>query len=286
MSVPGSMVRAVSRPKAHTGRATSTRKPKDAAGPKKATKTAAKTSTVTAKKPKTRAKPRTRSKSTSKTKTRAKPKRKPKKKGRKVLTEKQKADVAAKKKRSDLKALKELALKPPTEKPSTAWLVFVVEKSKGSPSKTLSAEYRNLSTEDREHYNHIANQNKAANAILYRQWVESHPVDVIHNANNARNLLHRRGPKHNCKWPKLHDDREVKRPRTSFVYFSTDRRASGDFQGIAATEATKRIAQEWKELPAAQRQPYVDTQKQDHARYVQEIKTVYNRDIRVPKQTA
>lgn len=32
-------------------------------------------------------------------------------------------------------------------------------------------------------------------------------------------------------------------------------------------------------------QPYADAQKQDQARYAQEIKTVYNRDV-VPKQTA
>lgn len=140
--------RAVSRPKAHTGRPASTRKPKVAAAPKKATKSAAKKSAVTAKKPKTRAKPRT--KSTSKSKIKAKPKPKPKKKVRKVLTEKQKAVVAAKKKRSDLKALKELALKPPTDKPSTAWVVFLTENQKGTISKTLGTEYRNLSTERRE----------------------------------------------------------------------------------------------------------------------------------------
>lgn len=32
-------------------------------------------------------------------------------------------------------------------------------------------------------------------------------------------------------------------------------------------------------------QPYFDSQKQDLARYVQEVKTVYNKDV-LPKQTA
>ena len=146
--------RPVSRPKAHTGRPTSTRKVKDAATPKKATKTAAKTSTATAKKPRLTKKPKaqakTRTKSKSKTKRKAKPKAKPKKKVRKVLTEQQKADVAAKKKRSDLKALKELALKPPAAKPSTAWAMIVAQRPGGNISAALATEYRNLSTEDRE----------------------------------------------------------------------------------------------------------------------------------------
>lgn len=136
----------VSRPKAHTGRPTSTRKPKDAAVPKKATKTAAKT----AKKPKTKAKSRIKPRSKTKKKTKKKTKAKPKSKPKKKLTEQQKADVAAKKKRSDLKALKELAMQPPTLKPKSVWLVMLAEKSGGSPSKNVSAEYHNLSTEDRE----------------------------------------------------------------------------------------------------------------------------------------
>ena len=143
----------VSRPKAHTGRTTSTRKPRAAAAPKSAGKTKApsKKTTSTAKKPATRkaaAKP--------KTKARTKAKAKPKKKVRKPLTEKQLSLAAAKKKRSDLKALKGIALEIPHGKPSTAWTVFFAEKTRGNSvaaqnlAKDASAEYRDLSTERRE----------------------------------------------------------------------------------------------------------------------------------------
>lgn len=143
--------RPVSRPKAHTGRSTSTRKPKAPAAPKKATKTAAKKVTKTVKKP---AAKKTVKKPKAKTKTKAKPKTK--KRVRKVLTEKQKAEVVTKKKRSDLQALKELALKPPHSKPATAYLVFHQEHSKGQSglvstlTKAAAMGYRNLSTERRE----------------------------------------------------------------------------------------------------------------------------------------
>ena len=143
----------VSRPKAHTGRTTSTRKPRAAAAPKVASKTKApsKKTTSTVKKPTARkaaAKP--------KSKTRTKAKARPKKKVKKPLTEKQLSLAAAKKKRSDLKALKEIALPIPGGKPATAWTVFFAEQLKGKSvvarnlAKDAGAEYRNLSTERRE----------------------------------------------------------------------------------------------------------------------------------------
>ena len=145
----------VSRPKAHTGRTTSTRKPRAAAAPKPAGKTKApsKKTTTTAKKPRAK---KAAAKSKKKARPKAKPKPKPKKKVRKPLTEKQLSLAAAKKKRSDLKALKEIALAIPHGKPSTAWSVFFVEQVKGKSvavqnlAKDASAGYRNLSTERRE----------------------------------------------------------------------------------------------------------------------------------------
>ena len=147
----------VSRPKAHTGRTTSTRKPKAAAAPKPAAETiaTAKKSTTATKKSapkKAVAKPKTKSK------VKAKPK--PKKAGRKALTEAQKSKVVAKKKESDLKALKEIALKPPTLKPASAYLVYYTEKAQtrsgpetipvSTLAKAAGAEYRSFSVERRE----------------------------------------------------------------------------------------------------------------------------------------
>lgn len=143
----------VSRPKAHTGRTTSTRKPRAAAAPKVASKTKA----PSKKTPSTAKKPRAKKAAVKpKTKAKAKAKPKPKKKVRKPLTEKQLSLATAKKKRSDLKALKEIALAIPHGKPYTAWTVFFAEQVKGKSvgaqniAKDASAEYRNLSTERRE----------------------------------------------------------------------------------------------------------------------------------------
>ncbi|KAG7006729.1 caffeine-induced death protein cid2 [Physcia stellaris] len=279
----------VSRPKAHTGRTTSTRKPKPAIAPETATTKAPRKTTATKKKPvakktglgKPKSKAKTKTKRKTKTKAKAKPK--PKKKVKKVLSEKQVATVAAKKKRSDLKALKEIALTPPKLKPFTAYqVVFAEDNQKRTAPVSRNAGlatgdgYKSLSPERREHYNHIANQNKAANAIQYRQWIESHTPEVIRKANNARKLLRRR---EKGRWTLLQDDRSVKSFKTGYIYFCSDRRASGDFAGISLVDSAKRMGQEWKELSAEEKKPYMDRQQQDMSRYAQEKKTVYDRNV-------
>ena len=156
----------VSRPKAHTGRATSTRKPRAAAKPTEAAATTSKASSSKAK-PKTagkpKAKPKAKTKAKSKGKTKAtrktKAKAKPKKKTRKPLTDKQKTAAAAKKTKDEVKALKAKLLKPPHRLPAIAYQVLLLEHSKGTKglvggatgmAKEMSAQYKALSTEQRE----------------------------------------------------------------------------------------------------------------------------------------
>lgn len=168
----------VSRPKAHTGRTTSTRKPRAAAKPTGSTSTSSEAGQSTTKprtrekaiakpkskpkaksKAKSKAKPKAKPKATSKAKRGTKAKPKPKRKTRKPLTEHQKTVAAAKKTRDEKKVLNEKALTLPKGLPSTAFKVLFVEKSKGTKglvggtpamAKETSAQYKALSTEQRE----------------------------------------------------------------------------------------------------------------------------------------
>lgn len=187
----------------------------------------------------------------------------------------------------------------------------------GVISRTASAEYKALSTERREvsiafrrllagfglnfgkHFNHIANENRAKNNRQYRQWIESYPPAVIREANRARASLSRQGtPRRQV--PKLQDDRDVKGCVKPYNYFYAERLRSGDFSGIRIVDAAKRLGAEWKALSTNEKkvqwhfyflysqchlltlgaQPYVDLSNNDMARYEQEIKTVYNRDVK------
>lgn len=148
----------VSRPKAHTGRTTTS--PRKKADPKKAVpKTSAAKKPAVAKgkaarkptKPKPKPKPKAKSK---------KPKAKPN--ARKVLTDVQKAELVAAKKTAKekltLQKLKELALTPPKGLRSTAWMVVhreaisetVPATNIAQTAKAAAIKYKNLTPEQLE----------------------------------------------------------------------------------------------------------------------------------------
>ncbi|KAL8687322.1 MAG: hypothetical protein Q9218_006469 [Villophora microphyllina] len=287
---------AVSRPKAHTGRTTTKKAPaakattSDAAPATKKpaakkTKTATKSKSTSKSTSKAKAKSRTKAKSTKarkkpskKTKTKAAPKKK-----KKVQTPEEKTRLA-------IKALKVKALSPPKKLPYTAFQLVMSEVQKaaktavvGEGARDASAKYRAFSPEEREHYNHTANQNKATNAAEFRKWIESYTPSQINLANNARMALRKRdGAK---TWPKLQDERLVTTAKRNFILFYTERYKSGDFKGIPVQEAAKVIGGEWRALDAAEKRLYSQQAEEETARYDQEVKAVYNRDVNHRKGT-
>lgn len=104
-------------------------------------------------------------------------------------------------------------------------------------------------TKDSKHYNHLANQSKAANATAYRQWIESHPATTIHEANLARQRLRKLG----VRALPLQDHRQVVHLRNRYTYFYQERTKSGDFRGLKMVEAVKLIAREWSALSASEK---------------------------------
>ncbi|KAL8929971.1 MAG: hypothetical protein Q9208_001115 [Pyrenodesmia sp. 3 TL-2023] len=289
---------AVSRPKAHTGRTTSAPRKKASTTTKaptagaqgrpkkpaaeKATAKAPKPRTTKAStskaKPKTKSKPRTRAKST-------KARKKPAKAKKRRLTPEQVEKKAKQKNRQAIKDLKVKALTPPKKLPSTAYVVFIAERTQkggaaAGPSaiKECARIYKSFSPEEREHYNHIANQNKATNQARYREWIRSFTPTQIYEANNARLSLKKK--KISGSWTKLEDERLAKRARNNYSYFVKDRFKSGDFAGMGLAEAAKLMGGEWRALSANEKQAYSRRAEEDMARYDQEVKAVYNRDVK------
>lgn len=153
--------RAVSRPKAHTGRTTTTARKapttsKTKAAKKPAVKKTAPKAIPRAKskaKPRIKPKPKPAKKKKAKAKAKAKPKPKAKK-PKKVLTEAQKSALIQ-------KQLKATALRPPHEIPSNRWTVFLTEKLKAADKainsnglvglvKEISVEYKQMAPEQLE----------------------------------------------------------------------------------------------------------------------------------------
>ncbi|KAL8914661.1 MAG: hypothetical protein Q9172_007045 [Xanthocarpia lactea] len=290
---------AVSRPKAHTGRTpsaprkkastTTTAAPTAGLEPVAATKepatkkTKPKAQSKAKPKAKSKSKPRTGAKSTKARKSSSKAKAKPAKKKKKAL----KPEV---KERQIIKELKAKALTPPKKIAATAFHVLLAEKLRearlpvgkdtgaGSVAKECSRIYRSFTPEQREHYNHIANQNKVTNDSNYREWILTHSPAEINDANRARKALKSRLM--SSSFPKLHDERLVTGRRTPYINFMVQRHRSGDFAGVSIPEAAKLISAEWRALSESDKKPYVQEGVADSARYEQEVKAVYDRDVK------
>ncbi|CZR61082.1 uncharacterized protein PAC_10978 [Phialocephala subalpina] len=204
-------------------------------------------------------------------------------KAKKILTEEQKKKLAVKQERALIKELKIKALTPPKQKPRTAWSIFVSKElanTAGKPTErmgTLPDKYKAISPSELESLNHIANQNKTANVVAYKQWVESHTPDQIRIANNARLALKKKLNK-TSGYPAIKDSRLPKRITNARALFTKDRYASGDFKGISLSDASKLLSSDWNSLSPSERKAYTDRAAADTQRYVQEFKTVFHRD--------
>lgn len=109
-----------------------------------------------------------------------------------------------------------------------------------------------------------ARENAAINAINYKKWVESHTIQDIAAANNAR-LMYRRkyaGAKEK-RLPRIVDQRVPSRPANAFCQF-----VKSQMTGVSeVTTGVKDIAARWKSLSDADKKPYTDLAHADLAKY-------------------
>lgn len=278
--------RPISRPKAHTGRTTSsprrkdTVKSTDAADPK-VNKAKPKAKAVPTAKTQAKTKPKAKSKGKSKAKPKPKPKSKPKKiskshiRGRPRMTEKQLEARKATNTRLKIAELKAKALLTrPKILPASAFSVILVEECKVQPSvgqgaRNASVRYKAITPEQLEvlkkssyadiaytwtnisqHYNHIANQNKSANEAAHKKWIESHTPLEIAEANLARSQLRN---KYNKRIPVLRDERLVSGRLNPYIIFTKERMTNEDFKNIPCPDRARLIGKEWKNLSEAEK---------------------------------
>ena len=105
-----------------------------------------------------------------------------------------------------------------------------------------------------QHYNHLGHQATEAAQAEYKRWVESHTPEEIQLANRARHQLRRKlNLKGTRKYVQIKDERAVKRPASSYLQFSINRQASGDFRNIPVSQRAKLIGQEWKALSESEK---------------------------------
>ncbi|KAI1082853.1 hypothetical protein F5B20DRAFT_486872 [Whalleya microplaca] len=193
--------------------------------------------------------------------------------------------AAAKKRELRSKAL----FTEPARLPENAWLAHVYEQTKGKNAAVdfnqISQKFKELSASELQRLEHVAQENKVANAAAYKAWVESHTPAEMEQAIKARATLKRvhNIPRGKSTSKAIHDDRIPKRPASAYMLFVKARWASGDYAGLKFQDGVKTQAQEWKNLPAAQRHPYEELSKAEWERYVKAASSVLGRSVSVTK---
>ncbi|KAJ5946601.1 hypothetical protein N7454_003440 [Penicillium verhagenii] len=241
------------------------------AAPKKSTKTA----DGEPKKPKKQTKKKTAS---------PKPRKKPE------LTERQKELKAKEKQRDLIKKLKETALEPPTKLKSQPHHIafkskFAEIKSQYSTipeafSATVAA-IKTIPADEFERYQNQAEENRAANEASFTEWVKSYTPLQIKEANLARRTLTKLTGK---SFRSIEDDRLVKRPRSAFLWYINERKASGDLKYMDPQDLARRAAEEWNAMTESDKEPYRKIQNDDKQRYVREYKDAYGEEPKVAKR--
>ncbi|KAK2755867.1 hypothetical protein FQN54_005663 [Arachnomyces sp. PD_36] len=254
----------VGKPKAHTGKTKASAKPKKPA--------AAKTTT---KKPVKKAAKKTAVK-------KPKPQGRPKK-------EVSKEQKDALKRKNEITALKETALKAPKQLPASTFQVLVNEiiREKGfttisDVAKQASETYKNLTPQHRQELEQISDSNKSLNRTAYDSWIQSHTPLQIKDANRARLRLSKLSKEEqNSKakqLPQLVDPRQVKKPTNALFLFGSELRAAGEFKDMPVGEAGKMTASRFAQLSEHEKEKYNEMAAQDRARYFRQYKEAYGTD--------
>ncbi|KAI0486230.1 hypothetical protein F4859DRAFT_361691 [Xylaria cf. heliscus] len=252
---------------------------KSAATAKKSVKTSTTKKTTAKAKPKAKAqaksKSKPKSKPKSKSKAKAKAKAKPKSKRPKKISPERKAML-------DRRSLRETALlAEPKLRPEQAYRLYIAESTQGKSGQSvisqmtvLGRDYKALPAAEVERLKSVAGQNKSANAVDYKAWVESHTAQEIFDANRARKSLKRKYniPKGAVKL--IRDDRLPKKPTTAFALYTKARWGSGEYSGVDVVGVARKIGVEWNALAPAQRKPYEDLANSQLERYEKEMDAV------------
>jgi hypothetical protein len=167
----------------------------------------------------------------------------------------------AKEAKDEIKALKELALSPPSSRPISSWTIFVADAAKTKPRgdgdlstylKQLSEDYKSLSEQEKQRFDRLTAEHNEKSKNDFEEWLQSQTPAAIHKANAARRQLRAKVADSKGKYVAIKDDRLVKRPMSPYLMYLTQRYESGGFRGVSIVEAGKNIATEWKALSSGE----------------------------------
>ncbi|KAK4099778.1 hypothetical protein N658DRAFT_487369 [Parathielavia hyrcaniae] len=174
--------------------------------------------------------------------------------------------TAEEKLKRDIARLRKKAMykEEPDRLPETSWLVYTTPRVKdvynNSDAKLklsdvmarLAVGYKALSATELDELRAVAEQNKTANQVALREWIQTHPPQRIHDANLARKLLRR---KHKASTGHFFaDPRYPAKAMNSYAAFVKSRFHASDVDDPTTSQAKlTKISAEWKQLSAEER---------------------------------
>ncbi|CAH0001129.1 unnamed protein product [Clonostachys byssicola] len=183
--------------------------------------------------------------------------------------------------KADIKKWKKQALwnQEPAAGNGSGWAIYVGEQFTGQKlddganitdkMRDLRDKWNALSDYDKERYKSQAEVEAVQRKKQRKEWIESHSIEEIHLANQARLLLQR---KYNKKAPRLHDERKAKRPTSAFVRFFVSYFNSLD-PGAPKAEPRNRFegaSARWKAMSDEEKAPYVKEYQEEMKRFQEE----------------
>ncbi|KAL0469111.1 hypothetical protein QR685DRAFT_326732 [Neurospora intermedia] len=134
--------------------------------------------------------------------------------------------------------------------------------------KTLAAQWKELSDAEKARYQAKADKAHQDGVATRAAWVLTKTPMEIEDANYARHALKRLGVT-SVVHP-IPDDRRPKRLRSAFLFYCMSRQKDDMYAGKPLPEIAKALAEEWKSMDDAAKQPYVDNAAVDKERYLSE----------------
>ncbi|EKJ78024.1 hypothetical protein NXS19_001481 [Fusarium pseudograminearum] len=208
-----------------------------------------------------------------------KAKAKPKPKAVEEKPKKPKKEVDPEKlKKLEIKEVKKWTLKDklPTL-PASSWILFMSE-NRGSSlgaggitqqTAAMAEKFRQLSQSELDDLTARASANREKNIENYKAWVEAHEPARIFIANKSRRRLAFLTGKPEKP---INDERLPARPRGSYAVFVSENHSR--FANSGNVEVFKMLAEEWKQVNAAEKARYEEKAAEGSVKYKAEMEKI------------
>ncbi|RCH93376.1 hypothetical protein CU097_005107 [Rhizopus azygosporus] len=150
-------------------------------------------------------------------------------------------------------------------RPTSPWQMFAAEKLKGAKNEKMGQRMADISAE----WKSMSEQDKKKYFDIYKEKKEVHDAAMEKALNNAtskqfyeENLLRKK-----YKLPLLKDPKKPKKPLNAYMLYFQAKKDDPSVNGLTIQEKTKKIAQQYAQLPESEKKPFTEKANKLHEEY-------------------